>query len=130
MIVGYLFTSCFGKPVSGGFGGRRFEVKQRAGPFLIFHKPLPHVVQYVFRKLLGGLMHQISSEPIRVQAGLVHPDKADGREMIVKGAEILFMYLGVVPCVHEFRDHGGLGSSERADIRILSCLVVEIRLVA
>ena len=78
----------FCKAEGGGFGRSGFKVVKVAVLLLIVGKTLSHMVEHFNGKVLGFLVGQVFSQPLSVEAGLVHSHKTDGGKVVVEGAEI------------------------------------------
>ena len=66
-----------GKSVSGGFRRCCFEVVEIMVHFLILNKSLTHVVEYFDSEFLRDRVRQVFSDPVGVEAGLIHTDQTD-----------------------------------------------------
>ncbi len=101
--VGIPLHVVLGKTVGGGFRGRCLKVVEIAVLLLIVGETFAHVVQHVFRELVRFRVRQVFPNPLRVQAGFVHADQADGGEMVVKVAEVA-LRVGVKPFFQQAGD--------------------------
>ena len=76
------------KAVGGGLCGGRLEVVEVTVLLLIVGEALTHVVEHVLGKVLCCLVGEVCAEPACVEAGFVHTDQTDGREVVLEGAEV------------------------------------------
>ena len=56
--------------------------------YLIILKTLSHVVECLLCEFLCALVVKIASDPLGIEAALVHTDQTNGREMVTEGSEI------------------------------------------
>ena len=84
------------------------QVVQIPVHLLIIGQPFPHVVQHMFRKLLGLFMSHILFKPLCVQPCLIHAYQADGGKMIVKIPQIP-LGIRIQPAFHQLGNHFPLG---------------------
>ena len=61
------------------------------------------MVEHVFGELLCLFVAEVFANPVGVEAGFVHADKADGREVVVERAEIAFG-VGIKPFIQKTGD--------------------------
>ena len=65
------------KAVGGGFSRGSLEVIEVAVLLLIVGEALSHVIENLFGEFLSFPVRKIFSEPLCVEADLVHSDKTD-----------------------------------------------------
>ena len=64
--------------VGGAFRRSCFQIVKIAVLLLIVGKAFPHMVQHFLGKILRMFAGHILTQPVRIQADLVHSDEADG----------------------------------------------------
>ena len=94
----------FCQAVRSGFRRRRLQIIQFSVFLLIIRKPVSHMIQHIFRELLGARIGHIAAQPSGVQTRFVHADQADGGEMVVKASQIPFG-VGVKSSIQQLGDH-------------------------
>ena len=103
--VGVKLDVVLGETVGGGLGGGSFEVIQVAVLFLIIAQALAHMVENLLGELLTLGMGHILADPLGVETGFIHADKANSGEVVIKGAEVV-LGVRVKACVKELGDDG------------------------
>ena len=98
-----MYLVMFGKPVRGGLGRGRLQIVKITVLFLIIRQTLAHMLENTDGKFLRLFMGQILAQPSGIKPCFVHAEKSDGREVIVKAAEIPFG-IGIQPFFHQLAD--------------------------
>ena len=79
-----------GQTVGGGFSRGCLQVVQVAVHLLVIRQPLPHVVQHITGEFLALPVGHVLPDPLCVQSGLIHAQKADGGKVVLKCSQIPF----------------------------------------
>jgi hypothetical protein len=61
------------------------------------------MVQGLLRKFLRPDVGHVAAEPVRIEAGFIHADQADRREMIAEGSEVS-LRIRIKSLIQELRD--------------------------
>src|SRR5699024_4837240 len=97
-----------GQTIGSGLGRGGLQVVEVAVELLVIAQTLAHVVEDILGKGLGLGVGQILTQPLGVEAHLVHADKANGGEVVVEGAQIP-LGIGIEPRLQQLGDNGTLG---------------------
>ena len=117
------------KAIRSRLCGSGLEIIEVAVHFLIVRETLTHMVKHILGKRLGLGAGHIGSEPVGVEADLIHADKADSGEVVVKGAEVT-LGVGIKTLVEELCDYGTLDLERTGgDIHHLIKAMIEVLLV-
>ena len=92
-----------GETVGSRLGRSCFQIEQITVFLLIIAEPFTHVIKHLLGKFLTAGICHIATEPVGIEAGFIHTDKADGGEVIGKGTEIIFG-VRIKPCVEQLGD--------------------------
>ena len=79
-----------GKTVGGGLGRSCFQVEQIAVFLLVIAEALTHMIKHLLGKFLAAGVSHITAEPVGIEPGFVHADKADGGEEISRKIQGVF----------------------------------------
>lgn len=101
--VGISFSVVFCKTIGSGFCRRCFEVVQITVFFLIVAEFFTHEVEHFLGEFLRFFVRHILSDPVCVEAGLVHAHKTDCGEVVSERAEVS-LGVGIKSFVEKFGD--------------------------
>ena len=102
-----LLDIVFRKTIGAGFGGSCLKVVQVAVLFLIIRKSFSHMIQYFLGEILARPARHIRAYPFRVQTRLIHSDKTDCGEVVVKRTEIT-LCIRIKAFIQKFGNDGTL----------------------
>ena len=98
--IGILLDIVLCKAVGCALCRGGLEIIQIAVLLLIVRQALAHVVEYLLCELLALFGGHIGADPVCVESGLVHADKADGRKVVIEISEVI-LGVGVKSLVEE-----------------------------
>jgi hypothetical protein len=105
------------KTIRGRFGRSGLEVVEIAISLLIIGETASHMVEDFDGERLSVFVGQIMLDPASVEAGFVHADQADGREVVLEGAKIV-LGVRIESAIEQGGDGLAFDLSERAAISI------------
>ena len=105
--VGVELHIVLGQAVGGGLRRGGLQVVQVAVHLLVIAEPFPHVIQHLLGEVLALGGGHVGTDPLGVEAGLIHTHQADGGEVVVKAAQVV-LGVGVETGFQQLGDDGAL----------------------